>query len=161
MPTNSITSAATKNRASPLVFTLQVACNAAGIPPRRKLRTWAQAALKRPARVTVRIVGAREGRKLNRTFRHRDYATNVLAFTYRDERPLAGDIVLCAPIVAREARDQAKALDAHYAHLIVHGMLHMQGYDHIAQAGAAAMETREIAILARLGYDNPYHCMQT
>jgi probable rRNA maturation factor len=139
------------------VFTLQVACNAAGIPPRRKLRAWAEAALKHRAQITVRIVGAREGRKLNRTFRHRDYATNVLTFAYHDDRPpLAGDIVLCAPVVAREARDQAKALDAHYAHLIVHGMLHMQGYDHIARADAAAMEAREIAILARLGYDNPY-----
>jgi probable rRNA maturation factor len=138
------------------VFTLQVACDAAGIPPRRKLRDWARAALKRHARVTVRIVGAREGRKLNRMFRGRDYATNVLTFAYEDERPLAGDIVLCAPVVAREARGQAKALDAHYAHLIVHGMLHMQGHDHIARADAAVMEAREIAILARLGYGNPY-----
>ena len=155
MPTKR-TAYATRRRTRQLVFTLQVACNAAGIPPRRKLRAWTQAALRRSARVTVRIVGSREGRLLNRTFRGRDYATNVLTFVYDDERPLAGDIVLCAPVVAREARDQAKSLESHYAHLIVHGMLHLQGHDHLQEDQAVAMEAREVAILARLGYDDPY-----
>ncbi|MCC6535600.1 MAG: rRNA maturation RNase YbeY [Burkholderiales bacterium] len=143
-----------------LVLTLQVASDANGIPSRRKLRAWALAALNRSARVTVRITGAREARMLNRRYRGRDYATNVLTFVYDDATPLGGDIALCAPVVAREAREQAKTLDAHYAHLLVHGMLHLQGYDHAAPRAAAAMEAREIAILARLGYADPYRSVR-
>jgi len=138
------------------VLSLQIACNALGIPARPKLRAWACAALQRSARVTLRIVGAREARKLNRTYRGRDYATNVLTFVYDETAPLSGDIVLCAPVVAREAREQGKSVEAHYAHLLVHGMLHLQGHDHAAARAAAAMEAREIRILARLGYGNPY-----
>lgn len=129
--------------------------DARNIPTPRKLRAWAKAALKRNATVTVRIVGAREGRKLNKTFRNKDYATNVLTFIY-DHRPLNGDIALCAPVIAREARAQKMTLDAHYAHLVVHGMLHLQGYDHENSADAERMEKLETRILAKLGYDDPY-----
>jgi probable rRNA maturation factor len=108
------------------------------------------------ARVTLRFVGAREGRALNRDFRGRDYATNVLSFAYREFKPLAGDIVLCAPVIAKEARAQHKSIDAHYAHLVVHGMLHLQGFDHEDNAEAAAMEARETEIVTGLGYADPY-----
>ncbi len=138
------------------MLTLQVACQATGIPSRRKLRAWAGAALERDARVTFRIVGGREGRALNRRFRGRDHATNVLTFVY-DERPaLAGDIALCAPVVEREARLGAIALEAHYAHLVVHGMLHLQGHDHVVRRDADRMQAREARILKRLGYADPY-----
>jgi probable rRNA maturation factor len=156
MPTKRTASAPTK-RNPKLVFTLQVACNALGIPNRRKLRAWAAVALRRHAHVTVRIVGAREGRTLNKAFRSRDYATNVLTFVYDEGKPLSGDIALCAPVVAREARSQAKPLDAHYAHLLVHGLLHLQGHDHENEDDAEAMEAKEITILKRLGFPNPYH----
>lgn len=138
------------------MFTLQVACQACATPSRRKLRTWAQAALARDARVTLRIVDGREGRVLNRRFRGRDYATNVLTFVYDDAPLLSGDIALCAPVIEREARKAALPLEAHYAHLVVHGMLHLQGHDHIADADAAVMEARETAVLKRLGYPDPY-----
>jgi len=138
------------------VFTLQMACSAPGVPSRRRLRAWAETALRRDARVTVRIVGTREGRTLNKRFRGRDYATNVLTFVYGDSRPLSGDIALCAPVVAREARAQGKSLAAHYAHLLVHGMLHLQGDDHIDPNEARVMESREIRLLRKLGFDDPY-----
>jgi probable rRNA maturation factor len=138
------------------VLTLQLACKAAAIPPRRKLRAWAQAALESEARVTLRIVDGREGRQLNRRFRARDYATNVLTFVYDDRPRLAGDIALCAPVIEREARAGAIALEAHYAHLVVHGMLHLQGHDHVAARAAKAMETRERVIMKRLGFPDPY-----
>src|SRR5204862_8299806 len=104
----------------------QRATGAAHVPADRRLRAWARAALARAGEVTLRVVGAAEGRRLNREFRGRDYATNVLTFVY-SKRPLAGDIVICAPVVAREARAQGKAVDAHYAHMLVHGLLHLQG----------------------------------
>ena len=104
----------------------------------------------------VRVVGKREGRALNHRYRGRDYATNVLTFAYPDETVLAGDIALCAPVIAREARDQGKALEAHYAHLLVHGLLHLQGLDHLGERDAERMEAREVAILKRLGYSDPY-----
>ncbi len=126
------------------------------MPTRPRLRTWAKAALIDDARVTLRFVGAREGRALNRDFRGRDYATNVLSFAYREFKPLAGDIVLCAPVIAKEARAQHKSIDAHYAHLVVHGMLHLQGFDHEDNAEAAAMEARETEIVTGLGYADPY-----
>ncbi|MCU0803616.1 MAG: rRNA maturation RNase YbeY [Burkholderiales bacterium] len=108
--------------------------------------------------MTVRFVGAREGRTLNRGFRGKDYATNVLTFVYenRARRALSGDLVLCAPVVAREAREQGKALDAHYAHLLVHGALHLAGHDHERGADATKMEKLERRVLARLGYADPY-----
>jgi probable rRNA maturation factor len=141
-----------------LELALQYAAPRRGLPARASIVTWLRAALERAARVTVRFVGAREGRSLNREYRRRDYATNVLTFCYG--RPgngaLEGDIVLCAPVVAREAREQAKPLRVHYAHLAVHGALHLQGYVHEKAGDAARMEARERRILARLGFGDPY-----
>jgi probable rRNA maturation factor len=135
---------------------VQRASRAAHIPPDRTLRKWALAALDRDAEVTVRYVAEAEGRRLNRQYRGKDYATNVLTFVYESE-PLRGDVVICAPVVAREAREQGKELRAHHAHLLVHGLLHLQGLDHEASAAAARrMEARERAILARLGVGDPY-----
>ena len=139
-----------------LALTVQFDVDATPLPRRPALRRWATAALERDAQVTLRFVGAREGRTLNRRFRRRDRATNVLTFVYDDGVSLAGDIVLCAPVVAREARAQRKTLRAHYAHLVIHGMLHLQGYDHERDADAARMEAREIALMRMLGYANPY-----
>lgn len=127
-----------------------------GLPHARSIRQWVDAAAHKNLAITVRIVDRREGRRLNRDFRHRDYATNVLTFTYADTKPLAGDVIVCAPVVAREARAQRKPLRAHYAHLVVHGVLHVQGFDHEADRDADQMESRERAILARLGYPDPY-----
>jgi probable rRNA maturation factor len=138
------------------VFTLQSACSRGHIPPRSKLRAWAEAAAARKARVTMRIVGGREGRSLNRRFRGRDRATNVLTFVYEEKPLLYGDIALCAPVIEREARAGGIPLEAHYAHLVVHGMLHLQGYDHARGRDARIMEAREVAILGRLGYPDPY-----
>ena len=126
------------------------------LPRRRTLRRWAAAAAERRLAVTLRFVGAREGRALNARYRGRDYATNVLTFVYDDVVPRTGDIVVCVPVVTREARAQGKALRAHLAHLIVHGMLHLQGYDHEHDQQAKAMERLETEILARLGYPDPY-----
>jgi probable rRNA maturation factor len=120
------------------------------------LRRWVKAAQERDLAVTLRFVGRREGRHLNARFRRRDYATNVLTFVYDDVVPLAGDIVLCVPVLAREARTQGKTLRAHCAHLVIHGMLHLQGYDHHRRADAARMEAREAALLRALRYPDPY-----
>jgi probable rRNA maturation factor len=135
---------------------VQFAHAAAALPVRATLRRWARAALERDADVTLRFVGAREGRALNARWRARDYATNVLTFVYDDVVPLAGDIVLCVPVLRREALALGKSARAHCAHLVVHGMLHLQGYDHDTQAGAAAMEARETAILRVLRHPDPY-----
>ncbi len=102
---------------------------------------------------TLRVVGAAEGRKLNRLYRRRDYATNVLSFAYDARR---GDVVLCHPVIAKESRQQRKSLRAHYAHLVVHGMLHLRGHDHLRAAQAARMERAEIRILRRFGVSDPY-----
>ena len=126
------------------------------LPRRATLRRWSLAAAERDVAVTLRFVGAREGRRLNARYRGRDYATNVLTFVYDDVVPRTGDIVVCVPVVTREAKAQGKTLRAHLAHLIVHGMLHLQGYDHERRADAARMEAREVALLARLGYRDPY-----
>lgn len=120
------------------------------------LRRWAAAALACPAVVTLRFVARAEGRRLNREFRGKDYATNVLSFPYSDGAPLAGDVVICAPVVASEAREQGKGIQAHYAHLVVHGLLHLQGLDHERAGAAKVMESRERAILGALGFDDPY-----
>lgn len=151
------TGTSARARESPkLGLTVQSAVGAAGLPAPRTLRRWAAAALERDARVTLRFVDGREGRALNRRYRGRDRATNVLTFVYDGGVSLAGDIVLCAPVVAREARAQRKTLAAHYAHLVIHGMLHLQGYDHERDDDAARMEARETALLRNLGYGDPY-----
>ena len=134
---------------------MQRASRAAHIPSNAALNRWARAALSRDAEVTVRYVAEAEGRRLNREFRGKDYATNVLTFIY-GTRPLAGDIVICAPVVAREARQQGKEVRAHHAHLLVHGLLHLQGHDHEKKGEARRMESRERSILRRLGFADPY-----
>ena len=125
--------------------------------PRHKVARWIRHALATDGEITVRIVDAQEGQTLNRDYRKKDYATNVLTFDYTQEPVVTADLVLCAPVVAQEAKEQKKTLEAHYAHLIVHGTLHAQGWDHeTSEADAQAMEAREIAILAGLGFKNPY-----
>jgi len=144
--------------------TVQYAAPGDDLPARPLLRRWVRAALGADIAATtvvLRFVEAAESRALNRRHRDRDRPTNVLAFVYDAKRAagghmLSGDIVLCAPVLRREATKQGKKLDAHCAHLVVHGMLHLQGYDHDHAAEAARMEAREIAILARLGFGNPY-----
>ncbi len=143
---------------------VQYACNRDGVPSRVEFRRWLRAAEPGAARVTVRIVDEDEARELNRDYRGKDYATNVLTFAYGEGDdmplpeglPLMGDLVLCRQVVEREAAEQGKALDAHYAHLSVHGMLHLQGFDHLEDAEADDMEARERQILAGLGYADPY-----
>lgn len=116
-----------------------------------------RAALQKPASITLRIVDEAEGRTLNRGFRSRSYATNVLTFAYGEEGGrLAGDIVICAPVVEREAPEQGKTVLAHYAHLTVHGVLHLQGFDHETEREAQEMEGLEVEILAKLGFNDPY-----
>jgi probable rRNA maturation factor len=125
--------------------------------PRHKVVRWITAALEAPAQLTVRIVGEDEGRALNRQYRGKDYATNVLTFDYTREPVVTADLVLCAPVVEREAREQGKPLDAHYAHLLVHGTLHAQGYDHeTSDRDALEMEALEVLLMGALGYPNPY-----
>jgi len=124
---------------------------------RPKVARWIGFALDAPAELSVRIVGEDEGRELNRAYRGKDYATNVLTFDYTRTPVVTADLVLCAPVVEREAREQDKPLEAHYAHLLVHGTLHAQGWDHESNdADALAMEALEILLLGALGYPNPY-----
>lgn len=126
---------------------------------RHSVRRWLRHSMEADvasAEFTVRVVDADEGLTLNSAYRHKDYATNVLTFGYSEAPEVAADLVLCAPVVAREAAEQGKSLAAHYAHLLVHGALHAQGWDHEIEAEAEAMEAREIAILAALGFANPY-----
>lgn len=114
-------------------------------------------ALERPGELAVRIVGEEEGRALNLQYRHKDHATNVLTFDYTRDPVVSADLVLCGPVVEREARDQGKSLEAHYAHLLVHGTLHAQGYDHeTGERDALRMEAAEVLLLGALGYSNPY-----
>jgi len=125
--------------------------------PRAKVRRWVGMAAQRPAEIAVRIVGEAEGRALNAQYRRKDYATNVLTFDYAREPVVSADLVLCAPVVEREAREQGKPLVAHYAHLLVHGALHAQGYDHeTGEREALEMEALEILLLGALGFPNPY-----
>ncbi len=147
-----------------LDLSVQYACNRDGVPSRVEFRRWLRAAEPGAARITVRIVDEDEGRELNRDYRGKDYATNVLTFGYGEGEdmplpeglPLMGDLVLCRQVVEREAVEQGKPLDAHYAHLSVHGMLHLQGFDHLEDTEAEDMEARERQILAALGYADPY-----
>ena len=126
---------------------------------RSHLRRWVQAALFAPAELTIRFVDAEEGRALNRDFRSKDYATNVLTFAYtedEDSEVTQADIILCTDVLQREAEEQGKSLESHTAHLVVHGVLHAQGYDHETDEEATEMEQLEIEILATLGEANPY-----
>ena len=140
-----------------LSLSVQYASAANNLPTRPQLRRWTKAALRHDARIALRIVDEEEGRQLNKTYRGKDYATNVLTFVYDDEAPpLMADVVLCAPVVAREAGEQRKELAAHYAHLVIHAALHLQGYEHEDEREASEMEQAETAIMAKLGYADPY-----
>ena len=139
-----------------LELAVQYAIDARGLPSRARIRRWAHAALERDARLTVRIVGSGEARALNRHFRGTDRPTNVLTFVLRKRPRLEGDIALCAPVIAREARSRHRSAAAHYAHLLVHGVLHLQGYDHETERQAHLMERRESRVVARLGFPDPY-----
>ena len=124
--------------------------------PRHKVARWIRAALEAPAEITVRIVDAEEGRTLNREFRGKDYSTNVLTFDYAHEPVVMADLVLCAPVVEQEAREQGLTLEAHYAHLLVHGTLHAQGHDHEEDDEAETMEAEESRVMLALGFEDPY-----
>ena len=144
-----------------LNLSVQYACNQGGLPSRPQIRAWVRAALdvdeKRGGQITIRFVEPEEGQSLNSDYRGKDYATNVLSFPYEVEPVVAGDLVICAAVVEREAAEQEKTLEAHYAHLIVHGILHLQGYDHeIGENEALLMENKERTILAQLGFSDPY-----
>ena len=125
--------------------------------PRHSVTRWIRHALENDAEITVRIVDAEEGQALNRDYRQKDYATNVLTFDYTQEPVVTADLVLCAPVVAKEAKENKKTLQAHYAHLLVHGTLHAQGYYHeTSQQDAEEMEALDTRVLAGLGFRNPY-----
>ena len=136
---------------------VQYASDSETIPTRLQFRRWIKFALKKEADITLRIVDGPESMELNKQFRGKASATNVLTFVYDNIEPLSGDIVLCAPVVEAEACDQHKSLLAHYAHLTVHGVLHMQGYDHEDDGDAKIMEQLETEIVIKLGFGNPYH----
>ena len=139
-----------------LALAVQYAGATQDVPTVAQFRKWAKQALRTDAEIALRVVDEDEGRMLNREYRGKDYATNVLAFPLADEPLLMGDIVLCAPVVAREAEAQQKPLLAHYAHLTVHGVLHLQGYDHETDAEAVQMENLETEIITQMGYADPY-----
>ena len=146
-----------------LILELQRTASGADIPADKAFRRWVEAALsgrRESAELVIRVVDEEEGRQLNRRYRGKDSATNVLSFPFEApamvETELLGDLVVCAPVVVREAQEQAKAADAHWAHLTVHGLLHLLGFDHQNEREAAAMEKLEIVILAELGFPDPY-----
>jgi probable rRNA maturation factor len=139
-----------------LLLAVQGQSRFTGLPPRATLARWIRPALERDAEITLRFVGAAEGRRLNRDYRGRDYATDVLTFDYADAPAIHADIVLCVPVIRREAREQHKKYRDHLAHLVVHGVLHAQGYDHDRAARARRMESLEVEILAGLGLPDPY-----
>ena len=150
-----------------LSLAVQYASTAQNLPTRAQLRRWVKAAVQRDVRITLRIVDKAEGRELNKNYRGKDYATNVLTFVYDDEQTppglplsgeeiLTGDVVICAPVVEKEAHEQHKDLLAHYAHLAVHAALHLQGYDHENETDAAKMEALETRLMLKLRYPDPY-----
>ncbi len=139
-----------------LNISIQFASSHPHLPNKSQFRKWAKAAIRVDTEVTIRIVDAQEALELNSTYRGKDYATNVLTFPLTESPHLMGDIIICAPVVEAEAKAQNKPLEVHYAHLTVHGMLHLHGYDHETEAQAELMESLEISILAKLGYANPY-----
>ncbi|MEO6421560.1 MAG: rRNA maturation RNase YbeY [Candidatus Nitrotoga sp.] len=151
-----------------LSLSVQYADGGISLPTRQQFRRWIKAALQRDVQIVLRIVDEIEGRALNKKFRGKDYATNVLTFSYadNDQAPdttdlLYGDIVICAPVVEQEAREQQKDLRAHYAHLAIHAALHLQGYDHENELDAATMEPLETKLLAKLGYADPYKAVES
>lgn len=153
----------TKSVAPEFSLSVQFASDAAALPGRAQVRRWVAAALEHPAEISVRIVDAEEAQALNQDYRDKTYVPNVLTFEYgeigHDESGrgiLGGDVVICAPVVEREAREQGKPAKHHYAHMTIHGVLHLQGYDHIDPAEAEIMESREIAILKQFHIPNPY-----
>lgn len=152
---------------SRLSVDFQDAFEGSGVPDEAQLQAWAELAWQGedPSEVTIRIVGAEESQALNFQYRGKDKPTNVLSFPFEAPpgitMPLAGDLVICAPVVEIEAREQHKALVAHWAHMVVHGMLHLQGYDHIEDDDAEVMEALEIRLLAQLGFINPYEAEET
>ncbi len=139
-----------------LALQLQFAASATGLPSRSTLRRWVLRALDHDARITLRFVTAAEGRRLNRDFRGKDDATNVLTFAYQPPPLVEADIVLCLPVLRREARRSGRTLRQHLAHLVLHGVLHAQGYDHQRTRDTAVMQRREVALLAALGIPDPY-----
>ncbi|MBD9427458.1 rRNA maturation RNase YbeY [Pseudomonas sp. PDM15] len=147
-----------------LELDLQNASSATDLPSEEQLRRWCELALRQrttDSEMTIRLVDETEGRELNHTWRHKDYATNVLSFPadVPDEFldiPLLGDLVICAPVVEREAREQGKTPEAHWAHLVIHGCLHLLGYDHLEDEEAEEMEALERELLAELGHPDPY-----
>lgn len=151
-----------------LSLSVQYAVEGVNLPTRQQFRRWIKMALQRDVQIVLRIVDEIEGRALNKQFRGKDYATNVLTFTYTDidQLPnnanlLYGDIVICMPVVEQEARAQHKDLRAHYAHLAIHAALHLQGYDHENEQDAAVMEALETKLLAKLGYVDPYKVVES
>ncbi len=146
----------TMTEAHTISLSVQYATNAKKLPTRQQFRRWVKVALEQDVQMVLRIVDEIEGRALNQSYRGKDYATNVLTFVYDDNDPLYGDVVICAPVVEREAREQGKDLLAHYAHLTLHAVLHLQGYDHEKQKDAERMEARETALMLKLRYPAPY-----
>jgi probable rRNA maturation factor len=143
-------------RTRKLSLSVQYAVNPDSAPTRPKFRRWVKATLTRDAEITLRLVDEEEGQALNRDYRGKDYATNVLTFVYEGLPYLAGDIAICPAVVEREAAQQGKSVEAHYAHLVVHGALHLQGYDHEEEAQAMEMERLETQIVTKMGYPDPY-----
>lgn len=143
-----------------LALSVQRAVRAPDAPTRNEILRFARAALQRDAEITLRLVSEAEGRSLNHAYRGKDYATNVLTFVYASTPTVSGDMVLCAPVISREAAAQGKSVLAHYAHLIVHGVLHLHGYDHDNDHDAQRMETRETDIVTGLGFADPYAEME-
>ncbi len=139
-----------------LSLTVQYVSTAQSLPVRQQWRRWIKSALQRDVCVTLRLVDEAEGHELNKTYRGRDYATNVLTFVYDDTGSLSGDVVICAPVVEREAAEQHKDLLSHYAHLAIHAALHLQGYDHEEEDDAVKMEALDSALMVRLHYPDPY-----
>jgi probable rRNA maturation factor len=139
-----------------LNLSVQVATESTNLPTRKEFRNWISQGTFEDIDLTLRLVDKLEGRELNKTFRGKDYATNVLTFPYPEMTPLAGDVVICVPIVQSEAAEQKKTLAAHFAHLSVHGVLHLQGYDHELADDAELMENLETSILESLNIANPF-----
>jgi probable rRNA maturation factor len=143
-----------------LSLSVQYAINQKGLPSRSQFKKWVKAALRVDTEVAIRVVDEEEGRMLNSSYRGKDYATNVLTFPLTEIPHLMGDIIICAPVVESEAHAQNKSIEAHYAHLTVHGVLHLHGYDHITEPQAELMESLEVTILQKLGYANPYRILE-